>query len=362
MHKFSLVLLFLSFIIFACHEDGITPPPNGNLTDTLTFIGFRGNYALDMEYEEPFLYVCAGQKGVWKKNISTNGDWHYLGLGDTSFGTNSKRGALNLDVDGSHILVAYSEPKDTCRPDQCVGIWGSTDGGVNWFRSDNGIPESIIDTFEYNVILDLERSPYDPNKVFAIYGCARYVSTNTGSNWTLYGIRGCAANEDHVRWNPFKVNELWIFGVTSTSAPYLAFSRTGGTSFEFGVDFIKLGFPNTGSVLDIAFDKESSLIIYVLIGTLIKSTDGGITWISDGFEVPGKGVISKIIEDKKHSGVLYMGGLNEVFYSKDGASNIYLLTQLPYEKISSLEFDETRNRLFIGTNDGVYSYNLNTIK
>ncbi len=56
-----------------------------------------------------------------------------------------------------------------------------------------------------------------------------------------------------------------------------------------------------------------------------------------------------------------MEGLNEVFYSKDGTSKIYLITQLPYETIISLELDNGKNKLFIGTNDGIYSFNLNTI-
>ena len=95
--------------------------------------------------------------------------------------------------------------------------------------------------------------------------------------------------------------------------------------------------------------------------TLIKSTDGGITWITSGFNIPGQGFVRNIIENRNNAGVIYMGGLNEVFYSKDGASNIYLLTQLPYETIITLEMDLNKNKLFIGTNDGIYSYNLNTI-
>jgi len=354
--------LFLSFIFCCSDNDKIIPPPNCNPTDTLTFLGFRAKYALDLEYEDPYLYACAGPKGVWKKNISANTDWQYLGLEDTSFGNNPRRGALNIDVNENHILVAYSGPNDTCRPDQCVGIWGSTDGGTNWFRSDGGIPESIVDTFEYNVIHDIARSPFDPNYVFALYGPARYISINSGNFWSLYGFRGAGANEDNVRWNPFEQNELWVFGENVTFAPYLAKSITGGKTFEFGVDFIQLGFPNDGNVSDIAFDKGSTQIIYVIINrTLIKSTDGGITWITAGFNIPGQGFVRNIIENRNNAGITYMGGLNEVFYSTDGATNIFLLTQLPYEIIMSLEIDEIKNKLFIGTNDGIYSYNLNTI-
>jgi hypothetical protein len=306
--------------------------------------------------------VCAGPKGVWEKNISANTDWQYLGLEDTSFGNNPNRGALNIDVNDNHILIAYSGPNDTCRPDQCVGIWGSTDCGLNWFRSDNGIPESIVDTFEYNVIHDLERSPFNPNNVFALYGPAAYTSANNGVSWNLIGIRGAGANEDNVRWNPFEQNELWVFGETSTFAPYLAKSITGGETFEIGVDFNELGFPNDGNVSDVAFDKESSLIIYVVINrTLIKSTDGGINWITSGFNIPGQGFVRNIIEDKNKAGWIYLGGLNEVFYTMDGAENIFLLRQLPYEMVISLELDQIKNKLFIGTNDGMYSYNLNTI-
>ena len=361
--KVLYIFLFLLFLICCSEDNKIVPPPECNYTDTLTFLGFRGKYALDLEYEDPYLYVCAGPKGVWKKNICLNSDWQYLGLADTSFGNNPNRGALNLDVNYNHILVAYSDPSDTCRPDQCVGIWGSTNGGTNWFRSDSGIPESIVDTFEYNIIHDLQRSPFNQNNVFALYGLAYYVSTDNGDNWNLYELRGFPGLDDNVRWNPFNENELWIFGETNTFAPYLALSRTRGTTFEFGVDFVQLGFPNDGNVSDIAFDKESSLTIYVIINrTLIKSTDGGINWITSGFNIPGHGFVRNIIENRNKAGNIYLGGLNEVFYSMDGTSNIFLLTQLPYETVLTLELDEIKNKLFIGTNDGIYSYNLNTIK
>jgi len=361
IYGFQFVIIII--LLFTSCSNEITPPPiNGHPIDTLKFLDFRGYLALDMEYEDPFLYVCAGPRGVWKKNISANSDWQYLGLEDTSFGNIANRGALNIDVSDNHLLVAYSGPNDTCRPDLCVGIWGSTDYGNTWFRSDSGMPESIVDTFEYNTIHDIERSPFNPNNVFSLKGIAIYVSTNNGNSWTLYGLRGFFSNKDNVRWNPFKENELWIFGESSLFVPYLSLSRTGGTSFELSVDFTQLGFPSSGNVSDVAFDKESSDIIYVIINrNLIKSIDGGFNWITSGFDIPGQGLVRNIIEDENQAGVIYMGGLNEVFYSMDGASSIFLLTQLPYETILSLELDEIKNILFIGTHDGIYSFNLNTM-
>ena len=49
-------------------------------------LGFKDKLALRLVLSDPYLYVCSGSKGLWRKNIRQNGEYEFLGLADTSLG------------------------------------------------------------------------------------------------------------------------------------------------------------------------------------------------------------------------------------------------------------------------------------
>lgn len=130
MRTYLYIFSFLTFFIICCsQEDNITPPPAELPKDTLLFLGFDGMTKNDMEYEEPFIYVCAGREGVWRRNIKSMTEWEYLGLAIIDTGSYPGMGTMALDVLADEILVAYHSSSDTIRPDLEVSIWRSTNSG-----------------------------------------------------------------------------------------------------------------------------------------------------------------------------------------------------------------------------------------
>lgn len=207
---------------------------------------------------------------------------------------------------------------------------------------------------------DIGQSPHNSNLIFAYHGAGRYLSTDNGYNWEFYGMRGFGVNRHEFRWNPFKEGEIWFYGNSVFGEPYLAASRDNGQSFDFGVDLVQLGFGGVGSIGDIAFDKENGLTVYVAINwQLIKSADGGINWITDGFEIPDQGFALSIIEDPRYNNTLYIGGINQLYLTVDGGNTITKFYDLPFDGlIFKLELDLINNQLFIGCAEGIFLYQL----
>ena len=238
----TVVVIAGLFFQFGCKDSGTGPT-----TAQREFLGFEDKFALRLVLAEPFLYVCAGSDGVWRRNIRQGGlEWQYLGLRDTLIGKYTNVGALDMDILGEDILVAYNGSAPHVNPESTVAVWRSTNGGQSWFRSDGGIVETIPDPRnEHNVINSLQRSPHNPDVVLAVIGPAKYCSTRHGYTWILVaGRRDVAANMDFVRWNHYRRGQVWFYGETSVFAPYMFRSTDYGETFGGSVDFKALGFPS----------------------------------------------------------------------------------------------------------------------
>lgn len=322
--------------------------------------GFEDKFALRMVLAEPYLYVCAGSDGVWKRDVRSLGNWQYLGLSDTSLGKRTHLGAVDIDVLGQDILVAYRGSAPGIHPDSMVAIWRSVDGGRHWFRSDSGIPESRKYEFEPNVVSSLQRSPHRPEIAIAVYGPAYYRSTDNGYRWSFSGVRGVAVNQDYVRWHPFQPGEVWFFGETSVFAPYMFRSDDYGESFGGSVNFRALGFPSDAAVDDVAFDARSPHIVYAATSYgVIKTTDGGDTWTANSITLPDNGFVFRMAHHPSQAGLLYVAGGRRVYVTRNGKSRAELLGEIERGFITSLVFDSRQNRLFVGTEGkGIYVLNL----
>jgi hypothetical protein len=247
---------FLVFpIIMLALPLGCRDSSTGPLQGELEFLGFDDKFALRMVWTDPYLYICAGSDGVWRRDMQNKTNWEYLGLRDTSLGRYTNVGALDIDIYQDDILVAYNNSSPYIEPENTVGIWRSIDGGKSWIRSDTGIPESITDPYEHNVITSLQRSPHLPNILIGWIDPTMYRSTNGGSQWTmLFGQRGVVSGIGSVRWNPYQPGEVWTFGEAGLFYPYCFSTQNYGLGPKTSVNFDKLGFPSDGAVYDVAFD------------------------------------------------------------------------------------------------------------
>jgi hypothetical protein len=286
-------------------------------------------------------------------------EWEYLGLADTTLGNYSNVGAIDLDVKSGDILIAYNSAVRQADPRNSVGIWRMTNQGKNWIRSDSGIPQSISDPFEYNVINSVHRAPQNPAVAFAVCGIAVYYSSNSGFNWQLVsGRRGLLVNQDHLRWHPYRPGEVWFFGETSTFAPYLYAYKDYGMSVKIQVDLNALGWPSDGKMEDVAFDSGDPNVIYVASNRgIMVSRDGGYTWHMGQVTIPDGGSVVAIRENERKPGTLFFGGGNRVYRTFDGGMTVNLLSELPVDWISTICHDARFDRLFVGTDKGVFVIN-----
>lgn len=350
-------ILFCVFtLLLACERTSTGP------VGQWRFLGFEDKFPLRLVIAEPYLYVCAGSDGVWRKNIrQSRFGWEYLGLRDTTLGKYTNVGALDMDVRGEDVLVAYNGSAPHISPQSTVGIWRSTNGGKNWFRSDSGIPQSITDPYEYNVITSLQRSPHEQEIVLAVFGLAKYKSTDGGNLWQFTGNRGVLVNMDYLRWHPFQVGEVWIFGRTALFAPYCDAMQDYGATSKVGVNFNSLGFPSDGSVNDLAFDAANPNIIYAATSYgVIKTNDGGYTWQTNAVKLPDNGFVFKMAHHPSLASVLYLAGGKRAYVTYDGGVKVQFLGEIERGFITSLVLESQRNELFVGTTQsGIYALKLN---
>lgn len=326
------------------------------------FLGFEDKFALRLVLAETYLYVCAGSDGLWRRNIQNSvADWQYLGLADTSLGRYANVGVLDVDVKEQDILVAYNGSAPHVVAESTVGIWRSIDAGRHWFRSDNGIPETIDFSLEHNIITSLQRSPHLQNIVISVISPAVYQSTDDGNNWRLiWGMRGVISGLERVVWHPFQAGEVWFFGETALFAPILCAVQNYGLKPKAGVNFDTLGFPSGGSVNDIAFDAGNPNIVYAVTSYgAIKTTDGGFTWQTGAVRIPDNGYAFCMAQHPTIPNRLFLAGGKHIYISSDGGENVKVLGKLSDCFIQSLALDVGGNKLFIGTTKGVYSLKLN---
>ena len=353
-----MILVAVAVVVLQISCTSVVSPCDGQWED----LGFKAKFALRLVLAEPYLYVCAGSDGLWKRDVRRMSEWQYLGLRDTSLGKYTNVGALDMDVRGEDILVAYNGSAPHVDPKSTVAIWRSTNEGLNWFRSDSGIVETIPDPRnEYNVINSLQRSPHRQDIVLAKIGPATYRSINNGHIWHLVqGRRDAAANSDFVRFNPYHTGEVWFYGETSMFAPYMFRSTDYGETFGGSVNFNALGFPSDGAVDDIAFDSGNPNIVYAATSYgVIKTTDGGYTWHTNALRVPDNGFVFRMAHHPSIGGVLYLAGSRRVYVTRDAGARVQLMGELGRGFITSLVLDIQGNQLFVGTTEsGVYALKL----
>ncbi|HIJ97224.1 MAG TPA: hypothetical protein HPP94_16110 [Desulfuromonadales bacterium] len=120
----------------------------------------------------------------------------------------------------------------------------------------------------------------------------------------------------HIR-KTFYASILFMFVVFFNSndvAAETAWQSTGG--------------PEGASITSIAVDQTNSKVVYAssILGGVIKTTNGGASWISinNGLHVPGS--IQSIAIDPTNNQVIYVGGDSgkRVFKSIDGGSSWFV--------------------------------------
>ena len=147
-------------------------------------------------------------------------------------------------------------------------MWRSTDGGDNWQRITNGLPQTEMG----RVGLDISRS--NPDIMFAVVeargASGVYRSTDRGATWTRQGSTNPRPSYfSQIRIDPKNPNHIWLLGV------YLAESNDAGVTFS------------TDSVMGYAHPDHHAMWIdpndpqHIMLGNdggVNFSYDNGRTW------------------------------------------------------------------------------------
>lgn len=343
----SIAVLYL--FILRCADDIIYP-----METELEFLGFTENFALRMAILDPYLFVCAGSNGIWRKNIRVLSEWEYLGLEDSSLGKYTNVGALDIDISNNEIFVAYNGANPNVLPANIVSIWRSTNDGANWQRADMGIPETINDSLEYNILTSLQRSPHNSEIIIAWIDPTSYRSTDGGNTWKiLFGQRGFIPGNGLVRWHPLRSGEVWFIGQSALFAPYCFAKSDYGTRSKVGIDFNSLGFSSDANVYDITFSVTNPEIVHITTSeSIISTNDGGYTWRKNLIKLPDNEFGFRMVAHPKIEGLFYIGGGKNIYKVTGGGAKVEFIEKIEKGFITSLIYDSQGDQLFIGTTEG----------
>lgn len=221
---------------------------------------------------DDYLFACAGRNGLYKlKLMNGNTQWEYLGFADTTT-TYDYWGVSDIyyHKPSNEIFVGIRTAQ---RLVEETGIFRSSDFGINWVPSDDGI---IINNLRISTKVDRFLGIDNPNVIIVNISWRTYRSIDNGRSW-LRG--GSTSGEIRTIKNDVKNNNIiWIGGETPFMMPYLSYS----TNFGDNWNFMHLPEPydfNGLMVNDIAIDLIRGRIMYVaMIGAIIRTTDYGANW------------------------------------------------------------------------------------
>ncbi len=261
------VLLFLA----SCGEDQSNP-------QQWEFLGLEGKLVYNLTLSGNHLYACAGRDGLYRTALDgNNNQWEYLGLGDTTLFRARGIGVTSVLVDESsgRIMAGYADQYLSGH-----GIWITEDQGITWAPSDSGMGKNLS-----SAVQSLYRVTSHPDTLFAGLSTTLFRSINGGISWELIwgnpdaGGLGITA----ITSQPDDPNYLLAGGQTGRFAPFALKSYDMGQAWQkfyqvFPPGPVGVGVDNV--VFDIAIDPLDQNTFYLgMIAMILKTTDGGETWV-----------------------------------------------------------------------------------
>jgi len=367
----------------------------------------EGHYSIAVAPSNPdLLYLGVYRKGVFK---STDGGEIWQPIQGTTVKMNDKP-ITSLVIDPSDINVVYVS--------STKGIFGTSDGGANWGLVSDGLDCLDVKSLAFGS----DGMFYAGTRGYEIYSCDTNFGltwnqlsalSNFGQDWPLWGttlwqsssILFSPTNPDLIHLGHFPAGffQSTDHGLTWREATYgmrqegilcLAFHPNDeGFIFAGTTNGIKglpnatnpdvywrsldNGWPDEHWVRSITFDPLDADIMYAcskyganqgqgepgLHGTVMKSTDGGLSWlpITTGLNLDQE--FYKIVADPVQADTLYLATQAEgIFISEDGGAlwkpwNDGLT--IPYiggtDICNPMSFSADGAHIFVGTNgSGVF--------
>jgi hypothetical protein len=145
--------------------------------------------------------------------------------------------------------------------------------------------------------------PHNNEHILVSGGNGLFLSVNRGASWTSKAIQQAP---NMILFHP-SVSGLVLAGV---SGGMLFSSSDGGQTWQQAKVTSRYG------ILDFAIDSESKIAYAASMG-LLKSIDGGVTWVPTGFGLPDNVWVRSLAIDPANHDILYAGTGKGVFVSAD---------------------------------------------
>jgi hypothetical protein len=314
-------------------------------------LGFDDKYAVRLKLYDPYLYVCAGIYGLWRHDIRNAGfDLEYIGMADTNMSPYTDRGVQEVLVfsQNKNWILVYFQPIDATDH----AIFRSIDGGDNWSPADSGMTWSYRG-YEYPG--RLHRFLEYPDRIIGA-GHGVWYTFNFGEFWQHDESQFGAALVYSFQRHPISKNTIWLGGEGLAFDPMLGFSTNVGYTWT-EIDLQQV-VPYDNAVYSIAFDLNDPKIVYVgMQGAIIKTTNGGQTWISPLVTHPLGYFYRSILSDPNNAFHLWaVAGTDFIETWDKGATWQTLDNPIPQNTgVFDMVWHDNTETIYIATLDGVYS-------
>ncbi|UCC79797.1 MAG: T9SS type A sorting domain-containing protein [Candidatus Zixiibacteriota bacterium] len=193
------------------------------------------------------------------------------------------------------------------------GIFISTDGGLNWGRSNEGLKVLLLASIEFDIINNII--------YLAVYYDGIYKSINNASSWQKISTNINIAICQGLAISPITASNAFVATVSG-----LQRTVDGGQSWEY----VDVGFPPYHGTGDVEFDLFNPTFIYlcthhrfwvnpILETGFYRSTDNGDTWHFFNNGLPGENsyvdiAISYLGNDNRR---IFLSSYRGIYYSDD---------------------------------------------
>ena len=284
-------------------------------TDTLPTLGVS---AVTIDYTNTnIIYIGSGDRdagdapglGVFK---STDGGLTWA-LSNNGMG-NKTIGEILIHPTNHLILIAATNS----------GVYRSTDGGSNWTLSTSG-------NFK-----DLDFKPNDPNIVYGAAGANFYRSADNGVTWTLITAGLTGGQRGTIAVTPDNANYVY-FVQSDNSSGFKGLYRSSDAGLTFTTrstspNILDWSCDGSGSGgqgwydLSLEADPLNAEKIYVGGVDVWKSTDGGVTWAINshwygGCSVPAVHADCHMLKFSPVDGKLYAANDGGIYNTSNGGTS-----------------------------------------
>jgi hypothetical protein len=254
-------------------------------------LGFPSSGILSVFFDAPYLYVCAGRNGLWRRDVQSMTSWMCLGLQDSSM---NGGGVQDVDARGTTLLAGYW-PDPYRSPDSTSIVYRSSDGGITWLPPDSsGVLLLDPAKHQINAVTNIRRSPHAPDTVIALRGgTAVFRSPDVGRTWVRLRASGdefLGREMSAFWWHPYRTGVLFfsMYPSMDSSPPYLlrmtAFGELAGPISD-------------KPMTNLAFSSTEPDRIFASMGSMLyESPDCGVTTWSMRSK-PGWPRITRILHD-----------------------------------------------------------------